>query len=301
MNVVLLFSLFVFLSLHHSSGYGLSTRPAVPKSPKCIYFTGAGIYYYWQAGAAKYLKENCDMTKLPIIGASAGALTSTLLLSDVDFDVATATAIEIGKEGKIFESKIGLAGVLRSLVKVWLEALIPEDVSQDKFLNLQISVTPVTPFDTATLIDKFYGRNDLIEACLASCHVPFFFDGNAFTNYRGKPTVDGSFMYFVTKNRFTGLPLPKDIQPEDVFWVDYGDDDEFMKKISGNFLELTTPDGAHDMMVSGYDFMRREHAEGRLPMARFPQPVMQMSSIASNVLNLSLTLKERVMVRRMSL
>lgn len=303
MTSSLVFSLVFLFFLHHIDGYGQSSwkRPSVPKNPKCLYFTGAGIYYYWQAGAAKYIQENCDITKLPIIGASAGALTSTLLLNGVDFDAATAIAIDIGKEGKIFESKTGFAGILGSLVRVWLEALVPEDVSPDKFLQLQISVTPVTPFDTATLINNFYGRNDLIDACLASCHVPFFFDGSAFTKYRGKPTVDGSFMYFITKNRFTGLPLPKDIAPEDVFWVDYGDDEEFMKNVSGNFLELTSPDGAYDMMAAGFDFMRREHAEGRLPMAKVSEPVVSLSTVAANALKLPLTLKERVTVRKISL
>lgn len=33
----------------------------VSKNPECIYFSGAGIYFWWQLGVAKYMKDNCDL------------------------------------------------------------------------------------------------------------------------------------------------------------------------------------------------------------------------------------------------
>jgi len=118
----------------------------------------------------------------------------------------------------------------------------------EKFSNMQISVTPVLPFRKTTLITNFYNRADVIDACLASCHIPFFLDGNAYTMYRNEPVVDGSFFYFVTKDRCTSLPLPAGVSAPDVFWVDYGDDEEFMASISGNFIQLITPSDAAKMM-----------------------------------------------------
>jgi len=276
-----------FLATH---SYGVSvSRPVVPSNPKCVYFTGAGIYYYWQAGAAKYMQENCDLSSIPIIGASAGALTSTLLLSGADFDEATLAAISVAEEYEIFSSKNGLAGIWSVLIREWLDRVIPEDINIDKFSNMQISVTPVLPFRKTTLITDFYNRADLIDACLASCHIPFFLDGNAYTMYRNEPVVDGSFFYFVTKDRSTSLPLPPGITAPDVFWVDYGDDEEFMSSISGNFVQLITPDDAFKMMNQGYDFMKREHREGRLPMARFAE-----QTVVTNLVSKALTFPRKI-------
>eukprot|EP01041_Mallomonas_annulata_P006810 gene6810-13796_t len=268
------------------SSYGVAQfRPPVPIAPKCVYFTGAGIYYHWQAGAAKYMQEHCDLKNIPVIGASAGALTSTLLLAGVDFEEATATSITLAKEAGVFESRTGLVGVWHGLIKDWLEIVIPQNIPMEKFSNLQISVTPVSPFQRSELITEFKDRADLIDACLASCHIPFFLDGKPFTIFRDRPTIDGSFYYFVTKDRYTGLPIPESISSEDIFWVDYGDDEEFMKNMSGNFLSLTTPEGAYEMINSGYNFMRKEHEEGRLPIARFSEPTL-VASIVSGVLKI---------------
>lgn len=115
---------------------------------------------------------------------------------------------------------------------------------------------------------------DVIKACMASCHVPLFLDGRPFTEYRGEQVMDGSFWYFVTKDRVTGLPLPNDenVTADDIFWIDYGDDEEFMQTISGNFLDLVSAESVPDMIEAGYNFMKREHFQGRLPMAIYEKP-----------------------------
>ena len=42
-------------------------------------------------------------------------------------------------------------------------------------------------------VTKFESKADLIEAIMASAHVPFFLDGRPFLNFRGKWVWDGSF------------------------------------------------------------------------------------------------------------
>jgi hypothetical protein len=58
----------------------IGSTPSIfrPQKPKCVYFTGAGMYFWWQAGAAKYIQQNCDLSNMPVIGASAGSLTATV-------------------------------------------------------------------------------------------------------------------------------------------------------------------------------------------------------------------------------
>ena len=261
----LIFGLFV---VHLSA---LATRTYFPPvKPKAVYFTGAGIYFWWQAGCAKYLQEHCDLTGMPILGASAGSISATLLLSNADFSLAAESAIRIGQDAGVYGRKTGLAGIWGTLVKQWLEEMIPDTVNAKNFELLQVAVTPTTK--SPKLINDLKGKADVIEALLASCHVPVFLDGRPTTMFRGEQVVDGSFWYFVTKDRISGLPLPSEIPPEEIFWIDYCDDDDFMQSISGNILELVTPQRVLEMIDEGYNFMKREHYYGRLPMARFKKP-----------------------------
>jgi predicted acylesterase/phospholipase RssA len=157
----------------------------------CLYFTGAGVYFWWQAGAAKYLREHFEVDNCPIIGASAGSLTSTLLLLDVDFDYAAAVAKEIAISNRLYDRKIGLAGIFGGILRNWFETVLPSDYNKEKTKLLKVALTPLS--SSPKLVYNFETRNDLIEACLASCHVPVFLDGKLFTVYRNEPVFDGSF------------------------------------------------------------------------------------------------------------
>ena len=238
-----------------------------PKDPKAMYFSGAGIYFWWQAGCARYIQENCDYHELPVIGASAGSISATLLLSGTDFHKALDVAVKVGEKSGIYERKAGLAGIWGSLVKEWLEEIIPDDVTERTYSKLRIAVTP--SLKSPKLVTGFKGKAEVIEACLASCHVPLFLDGRPTTTFRGQQVLDGSFWYFITKNRATGLPLPLDLKLEDLFWIDYCDDADFMLALKGNMLGLVSPERIREMMEEGYNFMKREHYGNRLPMAKY--------------------------------
>jgi hypothetical protein len=47
-------------------------------------------------------------------------------------------------------------------------------------------------------INDFKDKKDLINACMASAHVPFFLDFKLARNCRGRQCVDGSFPDFFT-------------------------------------------------------------------------------------------------------
>lgn len=239
---------------------------------------GAGIYFFWQLGCAQYMKENCDLTKVPcFVGASAGSLTAAFLLSNADLKFATQRALDLADRAKVHERKSGLAGVWGVLLREWLQDVIPDTVTAQDLSKLHIAVTPT--FKASKLVTGFQSKSDLVDACLASCHVPLFLDGRPFTEYRGEPVLDGSFWYFVTKNRENGLPLPSNTTAADMFWVDYGDDEPFMNSISGNILAVITPAEVVEMVEAGYNYMKREHYAKRLPMAISPTPTYVRSSL----------------------
>ena len=75
-------------------------------------------------------------------------------------------------------------GIWGSLLKEWLEAVIPDTVTAETFDKLQISVT-TSLIRQSKLVSGFKDKNDVINACLASCHVPIFLDGRPFAEYRG--------------------------------------------------------------------------------------------------------------------
>ena len=288
---VLWFMIFLFLRkvakyglVESYNGFGKTlTSFPVPSKPRACYFTGAGVFFFWQVGAAKYMKETCVLGDIPVVGASAGSLTGLLLLSGVDFDKATEIALTQSVESGVYNKQTGLAGELGGLLYAWLDTVVPKDLDVESVSSLHVAVTPAAA-KSPKLVRDFESREDVIQACMASCHVPVFMDGRPTTSYRGESVVDGSFWYFVTKNRLNGLPLPPSCKPEEVFWVDYTDDDEFMAAMAdGNFLGLVGEEGIRDMVAAGYNFMKREHFYGRLPMARFQRPSLVMSSLMQGI------------------
>eukprot|EP01038_Epipyxis_sp_PR26KG_P003971 gene3971-5691_t len=296
--MLFLFAALVVLGLicNPTHSYFVQLGRNTPQNPKTCYFSGAGIYFWWQIGCAKYMKENCDLTKFPsFVGASAGSLTATLLATNTDLNSITSSAIDLSRKYDVYSRKTGLAGIWGGLLRLWLEEIIPNEDSFDKDMisKLYIAVTPT--FKKSKLVTDFIDREDLINACLASCHVPLFLDGRPSTEFRGEQVIDGSFWYFVTKERTSGLTIPENIQPEKVFWVDYVDDEQFLESVSGNFLELSSPDGLVDMMDAGYNFMKREHYNSRLPFTKYEKPnFVSYSNIINSMNQIPIELKKKM-------
>ena len=213
---------------------------------------------------------------------SAGSITASLLITGADFDSIPSSAVAIAEEWDIYNRKLGLAGVWGTMLRQWLDMVLPKDVEEDSLRNLHIALTPT--LKPSKLVSGIIERSDLIDAIMASCHVPVFLDGRPFTEYKGEQVVDGSFWYFVTKNRFSGLPMLDGTSRDGIYWVDYVDDEDFLQSISGNFLELIKPDDMYNMIEAGYNFMKREHSKGRLPMPKRSLSYSRSSLLSSRTL-----------------
>lgn len=107
-------------------------RNETEKSSKYLYFTGAGVYFWWQAGdfttytwtmyrvlferldgigAAKYIQSNYDYKNLNMVGASAGSLTALLLICGCDFDRGAKVALNIARKYGVYERKTGMLSI----------------------------------------------------------------------------------------------------------------------------------------------------------------------------------------------
>lgn len=112
--------LILLLNLHYVNSFlpNFYGQLSVPKmkllsnQKENLYFTGAGVYFWWQAGCAKYIQENYDISDIKVIGASAGSLTGSLLLNGCNFDNALKTAFEIADEYKAYDRKTGFYSCL---------------------------------------------------------------------------------------------------------------------------------------------------------------------------------------------
>lgn len=48
------------------------------------------VFFWWELGVLRYLHRNFDLTKVQLVGASAGGLISTLAACGVDEDKAVS-------------------------------------------------------------------------------------------------------------------------------------------------------------------------------------------------------------------
>lgn len=233
------------------------------QSSKSIIFPGGGIYFYWQAGAISYLREQ----NYPILsndinftGASAGALCATLTAADVDFETATALALDKAREAQIWDRKLGLYGIWGPIIDEWLDELLPEndqlvlDAVNDK---VSLLVTEVPSFKI-TKLSQFYSKQDVIDACLASVHIPLFMDKKWTAEFRNAPHIDGSFLA-----ELSDYHLGK----ESVV-LDWQADPKFSDRSLGDAVTALSEGGIWDLLESGRKYAMKMEKDGKFDILR---------------------------------
>lgn len=140
------------------------------KLPHLI-FPGGGLFFYWQAGTVTYLREQgYDMSVLTASGASAGALTATLMTAQVDFIQATELALQMSEEAGVWDRSGGLQGIWGPIIHDWLDELLPENAVELVNHKLSLLVTTIPSFGKDK-VSTFRDKQDLIECNMASVHV----------------------------------------------------------------------------------------------------------------------------------
>ncbi|KAK9806776.1 hypothetical protein WJX72_002404 [[Myrmecia] bisecta] len=232
---------------------------------------GGGIFFFWQLGVIKYLEEQFDLDKVHMVGASAGALIATLAACNIDPENAIQTAYHIAIESKLFERKLGLLGVWGDLVRQWLDELLPENAAEICRDRLRIIVTDVAERRQVYASD-YASKADLIEAAMASVHVPVFLDFKPVASFRGRWCIDGSFADFITFSN--GDLLQCDGR---AFILDYSKDEE-LQFSRLDFLKLREYEEVLGLIDTGYAYAQRvDDAGGFEPYfssVRRPVPVI---------------------------
>lgn len=172
---------------------------ALTPQTRGIALPGGGLFFWWQLGAMTRLRrEFGGPPPVPLIGASAGGLASVCAAADVDPVQARELAIEMCELSGVFtRGKWGLAGVWGVLVREWLYDLLPSDAAArcENVKLVMISRNETAPVWSwkRKIAGPFDDTDDLVDAALASAHVPLFLDGALQARWRDQRCIDGAF------------------------------------------------------------------------------------------------------------
>jgi len=224
-----------------------------------IAIPGGGIYFYWQAGVITFLREQgYDLSQCTYTGASAGALTATLGITNVDFYDATKLALSLAADAGVWDRKGGLQGVWGPMIEEWLETLIPSDCIENLNGRLSVLVTPLPSFGKDKVSD-FKSKSDLVKCNMASVHLPLFLDGRLTCDFRDTPHIDGSFL--ARPGDF--LPSNRSEDDDSVLILDWQEDPVLSSKGGFDIVEALSPDGIYGLLEYGKTHAKRMEEQGR--------------------------------------
>eukprot|EP00208_Stichococcus_sp_RCC1054_P007605 CAMPEP_0206138018 /NCGR_PEP_ID=MMETSP1473-20131121/3011_1 /ASSEMBLY_ACC=CAM_ASM_001109 /TAXON_ID=1461547 /ORGANISM="Stichococcus sp, Strain RCC1054" /LENGTH=361 /DNA_ID=CAMNT_0053531321 /DNA_START=477 /DNA_END=1562 /DNA_ORIENTATION=+ len=234
---------------------------------------GGGIFFFHQLGVLEFMQERYDMAapEMAYVGASAGSLLVVLAACGVPAEAAVAGAARLAKEHGVFERPLGVAGIWGNIIRAWLDELLPPDALERCRDRVSLVVTRVPSFRQQYL-HSFTSREDLLDAVLASAHIPFLLNWAPVARMRGEWLLDGSLQDFIQWKNSDLLTCDGK-----AFVVDYSQDEK-LKTERLDFLGLKDEAGARHLMALGHAYAARNadriHRHFH-PVARHPDPSMQ--------------------------
>lgn len=175
-----------------------------------VSWPGYGILVFLQLGVLAHLNATRHPAAAVHVGSSAGAMAAAFAVCQVDPRDAIDAAAALCDEYRVWDRPLGLVGVWGSMVRAWLRKLLPADAAARCSGRVRVVVTTL-PALRRVVVSEFKDREDLIEACLASAHLPLLLDWRPAALWRGMRCVDGSLLYVLTRRcaalRPAGVPL----------------------------------------------------------------------------------------------
>ena len=184
---------------------------ASPTASPVLIFPGDGIFFWWQAGAVAGLSQRFDLSRARVAGASAGALSASSVCCGLDNHRGLELALALTEETGVWQrGPFGLYGVWGGIIREWLEMMLPDDAhsacSDRAFIAVKAAPRLQRPYFRTQLLSDYASRADLIDATMASLHIPWFMDRRATARFRGHRYIDGSFPLLRDASRHLYLP-----------------------------------------------------------------------------------------------
>jgi len=157
-------------------------------------FSVAGLLFPYHLGVASVLKEQGLLRRgTPLSGASGGAIAALIIAMDQDLELYLDSIQEA-------YTKCRAGGTARyrlaELLREELNEILPEDAHTRVNSwegGVEIGIMKLVPMPQAEMVRTFFSKKDVIEAVLASCHIPLWVSGSAFSSFRGAAALDGYF------------------------------------------------------------------------------------------------------------
>ena len=181
-------------------------------------------------------------------------------------------AYELTVAHDLYRRPGGLAGVWGPLIRTWLQDMLPDDAADmcsGRVTLFTLAMWPPPPCRRVT-VSRFEDKDALIDAAMASVHLPYFLDGRATARFKGQRCVDGTLWasrdVVDIRKAATSNAMPHAIPPSSRFGtllVDHNHDVTIARsRTIGDFVALTTRDGLQRMIDQGYKHMASQLAVG---------------------------------------
>lgn len=186
---------------------GAAAAAAVGKDESIRFgFSAGGLLFPFYIGVCNGLMKAGYMSeRTRLAGASAGSLIAACVNSGLSMDVVLSKCQALMEDCRVH----GTRGRLGIVLEKFLQDTLPEDAHLRCNDRTYVAVTQTIRFNSVqpVLVSQFEDKNDLIQALMTSCHIPFWLDGRLTNDFRGYPHVDGGLTNFI--------PLPPQIHPDE--------------------------------------------------------------------------------------
>jgi hypothetical protein len=221
-----------------------------------LIFPGAGSFLWWTAGTIQALQERLDLKhgNFSFYGASAGSVSCVMAACDVDMHTAMQLNFDLPSKSDGYTHG--------QLIEMWLHQMLPSDCHITCSGRVNISITTITmsflPLHRI-VVNTFSSKQDLIDACMASCHIPFFIDGNFSRTFHGHMCVDGSFLFLLHNTPWSGPEIDGN---QRALLLYYHADKKLMEHHWGCLLSKLDKNSILEMFKLGYEYGTRLFDDG---------------------------------------
>lgn len=167
--------------------------------PVTLSWPGCGVLMFWQLGVLKALSRHLDVSRIPMLGSSSGALVTALSACNVDIDTATDSVLRLLDQHGVCNRRIGVVGVLGAITRDWLGEVLPEDAGARCSRHSTMLITRL-PHLTTEYIGSFASKQDVVDCALASAHLPLLLDWTWWAVHKEMPCIDGGFWWWVNRS-----------------------------------------------------------------------------------------------------
>ncbi|MCA9566063.1 MAG: patatin-like phospholipase family protein, partial [Myxococcales bacterium] len=156
------------------------------QSQPSVSFAGCSWLMIFHLGVLDHLSETYSLDQWRFAGSSSGALTAALGASGTSVWDAKRLLIELAEASRT--RRLGPVGRMSGYVRDGLERTLPSDAHERASNRLRIGITTLPRLDV-TYASQFSSRAELIDAILASCYIPIYYERPV--KFRGQWCIDG--------------------------------------------------------------------------------------------------------------